>query len=266
MKTRRSLAPACRAGLTLLELVVVLAILVVLSGLIVPLIAGLGNQTNASTNAAVVGDINHWVGVYYTRFEKYPNRWDSLLNSSDGFYTKLHANLTTTVDGAPPILSMITIDAVQAQSLKDAGIFQLHDSDETGTLPPSESGATVRTVADGAKLVCLNKTLVSSSSPGSTFLGGAFNITELQSNIWVNEYVVVGLGNASTIRGAVMTDVPLMQSSDPSLFYSRMLCVFMIPPAASSSPFPAKFVGSFLPDGSSLRTNLDRYHQNSPGN
>src|SRR5688500_6495918 len=81
-----------RRGLTLLELIVVLAILVALSGLVIPLVQGLGYQTNASTNAAVVGDVNRSVGTFHTRFEKYPDRWDSLrtTDTGGGLYSKLH--------------------------------------------------------------------------------------------------------------------------------------------------------------------------------
>src|SRR5688572_27311520 len=89
-------------GLTLIELVVVLAILVALSGMVVPLIDGLGHQTNASTNATLVGDVNRAVRTYHARFdESYPNGWDSLLDSGGSLFDKLHPAIKSS---SPPLL------------------------------------------------------------------------------------------------------------------------------------------------------------------
>ena len=82
-----------RHGLTLIELVVVLAILVVLAGLIVPMVAGLGYQTNAATNATVADDVSRAVRTFYGRFDAQPTGWDSLLNASGTSFNKLHASL-----------------------------------------------------------------------------------------------------------------------------------------------------------------------------
>jgi prepilin-type N-terminal cleavage/methylation domain-containing protein len=259
-----SASPANRRGLTLLELIVVLAILVALSGLVVPLINGLGYQTNASTSAAVVGDVNRSVGTFVTRFDKYPNEWDSLLNASDSLYSNLHPNLAV---ASPPILQIMELDAgqpgsLQTDSLKSMGIHQLRDHDESGDLAPNTSGTAPRSIAVGTKVVMLNKTSLTSTAAIS---GDLFSARELSETNAANDYVVVGLGSATTIRGSVMTDVPMLHGSDPSRYYSRVLCVFMVPGTGSTATaFPAKYVGCFLPDGSSLRSNLERYHNTGP--
>ena len=87
-------SPKRRSGLTLLELVVVIAILVVLAGMIVPLISGLGYQTNAATNATVADDVSRAVRTFYGRFDAQPTGWDSLLNASGTSFGKLHPLLT----------------------------------------------------------------------------------------------------------------------------------------------------------------------------
>jgi len=243
-----------RRGLTLLELIVVLAILVALSGMVVPLIQGLGYQTNASTNAAVVGDVNGSVGTFHTRFDKYPNEWDSLLNASDGIYSKLHPNL---MNASPSILQTATLSDLQADSLNVMGVYQLRDHVE-GSLSPNTTGTGMRSIAAGSQVVTLNKTSLTSSG---TMSGELFSVRELSETNAANDYVVVGLGTATTMRGSVMTDVPLIHGADPSNHYARVLCVFMVPGTDSgATAFPAKYVGCFLPDGSSLRNNLDRYH------
>jgi prepilin-type N-terminal cleavage/methylation domain-containing protein len=250
----RGIAPA-RRGLTLLELIVVLAILVALSGLVIPLVQGLGYQTNASTNAAVVGDVNRSVGTFQTRFDKYPNEWDSLLNSSDAPFSKLHPSLTA---ASPQILQTTALTETQARSLKDMGIHQLRIHDESATVAPNTTGTGVLTITEGATVVTLNKAPLTA---GGTLTGDLFSALELSETNTANDYVVVGLGTATTIRGSVMTDVPMLHGADPSRYYSRVLCVFMVTGTApGATPFPARYVGCFLPDGSSLRSNLDRYH------
>jgi prepilin-type N-terminal cleavage/methylation domain-containing protein len=248
-----------RRGLTLLELIVVLAILVALSGLVIPLVQGLGYQTNASTNAALVGDVNRSVGTFQTRFDKYPNDWDSLLNSSNTLFSKLHPNL---VGANPVILQTAELSATQAESLKAMGICQLRDHEESATLPPNTTGNVTRTVADATAVYTpvvafLNKAPLTSTAAQT---GDLFTAKELSGTDPANDYVVFGLGTATTIRGSVMTDAPMVHGSDPSRYYSRVLCVFMVPASGTSVGFPAKYVGCFLPDGSSLRSNLERYH------
>jgi hypothetical protein len=237
---------------------VVLTILVALSGLVVPLIQGLGYQTNASTNAAVVGDVDRSVGTFHTRFDKYPNEWDSLLSSSDTLYSKLHPTLA---GASPPILQTAALSGLQAESLQVMGIHQLWDHDESGTLPPNTTGSTLRTIAAGTIVTTLNESsLTSTAAPSDMVRLRDLSVTDLKDENNYLDYVVVGLGTSTTIRGSVMTDVPMMHGSDPSRYYARVLCVFMVPGSGTSTMFPAKYVGCFLPDGSSLRSNLERYH------
>jgi prepilin-type N-terminal cleavage/methylation domain-containing protein len=234
-----------RRGLTLLELIVVLAILVALSGMVIPLIQGLGYQTNASTNAAVVGDVNRSVGTFHTRFEKYPDRWDSLrtTGTGGGLYSKLHPTLS-------PLLTATSITATQAESLNAMGVFQLYDHDENAE-SPSTSGTVGRSIASDLRVAKLNTAVVTST------LGGLLSMQDLSEIGGAHDYVVVGLGSSTSIRGSVMAEVPMLHSADPSRYYARVLCVFMVPMTGTEA---AKYVGCFMPDGSSLRSNLERYH------
>jgi prepilin-type N-terminal cleavage/methylation domain-containing protein len=241
-----------RRGLTLIELVVVLAILVVLSGMVVPLIDGLGHQTNASTNATLVGDVNRAVRTYHARFdETYPNGWDSLLDAGGGLFNKLHPALTST---SSPLLQAATLTADQARSLAErSGIRAVYVHDAT---PPNATLTTTVSLTTGVKVAVLNS---------AAFANEAFNVNHLDNVSPTDEYVVLGLGANTTIRSAVMTDVPLVSSADPNAYYARVLCVFMIP-GEGEEWFPAKYVGCFLPDGTSLRNNIDNYNHSAVSN
>lgn len=258
-----------RAGLTLLELVVVLVILAALAALVVPRLSGVASQSNSAANAAVVEEVNRAVTLFEARYgndsTKRLNGWDSLLNSTSDYFSKLHPNLqkstATTLDVTRPILQITTLDAGQAQSLKDAKITGLHDADEARAAPPSDNSTVFRAVNTGTQVVTLVKSSITSGH-GSTFIDKAFNINQYKAN-WANEYVVVGLGGPTSLKGATLSEVPLVQSANPSQYYARALCVFMIPAAGATSTFPAQYVGSFLPDGTSMRTNIDNYNSSN---
>jgi len=251
-----------RRGLTLIELVVVLVILAVLAALIVPRLSGLTTQSTSATNAATVEEVNRAVQMFEARYgtdaTKRLNGWDSLLNSTNTYFSKLHPNLTQTTDVTKPILQITTLDAVQAQSLKDAKITGLHDADEARVCPPSDNSSVFKLIATSAQVVTLSKATITSGH-GSTFIDNAFNINQFKAN-FVNEYVVVGLGGPTSLKGSTMTEIPLVQSAEPTKYYARVLCVFMIPPAGATTGFPAQYVGSFLPDGTSLRNNVDKFN------
>lgn len=254
-----------RGGLTLVELVVVLAILVALSGLIVPLISGLGHQTNASTGATLIADVNRAVNAFHARagdVNQYPDAWDSLLNTNGSLFNKLHPALTGS-DAASygaALLQVVDLSPSQAESLRSAGIYNLYRADESSTVAPSLNEATSVSVTTGAKAAILDVAATAGSSPYdklvfATDLANASGITAGEG-----EFIVLGVGFNSTLRGATLVEVPLVQGADPANYYARMLCVFMVPSSAATTSFPARYVGCFLPDGTSLRNNLDKYN------
>lgn len=252
-----------RAGLTLIELVVVLVILAALAALVVPRLSGVAAQSHSATNAAIVEEVNRAVGMFEARYAtdatKRLNGWDSLLNSSDALFTKLHPNVTQTSDVTKPTLQIATLTALQAQSLRDAKITGLHDADESRVALPSDNSTVYRNIGDGTEVVTLVKNAIASGH-GSTFIDKAFNINQYKSN-WNNEFVVVGLGGPTSLKGATLSEIPLVQSADPSKYYARVMCVFMVPGTGTTATlFPAQYVGSFLPDGTSLRSNVDSFN------
>ncbi len=259
---------AVRAGLTLLELVVVLVILAALAALIVPRLSGVASQANTATNASVVEDVNRSVGLFEARYNKQPSGWDSLLTASDAYFSKLHPNLTQTTDVTKPKLQIVSLDAGQAQSLQLAGITGFHDADEARVAPASDNSTVFRYLSSGKKVVMLVKDSITSGH-GSTFIDKAFSINQYRKDgrgkqvLTDYEYVVVGLGGPTSIKGMTMQEIPLVQSANPVQYYARVLVVYKIPIAGATDIFPAEYVGSFLPDGTSLRSNVDSFNSSN---
>ncbi|QGJ68404.1 Hypothetical protein PBC10988_0630 [Planctomycetales bacterium 10988] len=241
-----------RVGFTLIELLIVILIIAALAAMIVPRLSGISTQTSSAVNASIVADVNNAVGLYEVRYGKHALGWDSLLNSDDELFTKLHPNLV-------PHLKLLTLDANQSASLQEAGIVGFHDADEARVSAPSDNSTVFRFLAPGTQVVAFEKVEITEGH-GSTLIDNAFNINQYQT-AWDHEFVVVGLGGPTGLKGTTIREIPIVESADPQEYYARALCVFMIPPTGSTTPFRAQYIGCFLPDGTSSRQNLDDFNQ-----
>jgi Tfp pilus assembly protein FimT len=260
-----------RVGLTLLELVVVVVILAILASLVIPRLGGLTSQASTATAADLIADVSRAVSLFETRNSgKAPNGWDGILNGPTGsLYSKLHPNLTNTTNVALPKLSTLSLSAIQAQSLADAGITFLHyNSESTATYTglPSDSGVSWAQLATGTNVAQLlvQGTADGWTTHGSTFADRAFNLNPFnygpQSPLnGQRSFVVFGVGQPCSIRGNTLQEAPIVQAADPARYYARMLCVYMIPGPNSTTSFPAQFVGVFSPDGTSVNDNVNKF-------
>ncbi len=257
-----------RVAMTLIELLAVLIILAVLAAIVLPRINGVASQANAATNTAVIADMNKAISTYETRYNKSPNGWDGILTdgSSGSFYAQLHPNLQTTQTSASaynPILTTVTLTDAQAASLSQAGITFLHYNSSTFTGRPSDSGTAWGLLASGKQVAGLMIPTQSSSPAwsghGSTFPDRAFNINPFNAGA-TDTFVVFGVGQPCSLRGATLQDSPIVQSADPSKYYARMLAVYRVPGPSATETFPAQFIGSFAPDGTCINDNLGRFN------
>ena len=80
-------------GFTLIELVIVVGILVVLAGMMLPSLDIFKLRANKGVAATDMADGSRAIQQYYAQFSAYPDRWDSLMDSSQ---TSL---LTATMNG-----------------------------------------------------------------------------------------------------------------------------------------------------------------------
>lgn len=258
-----------RAGLTLLELVVVLVVLAALAALIIPRLNGVSAQAGSATSASVIGDMNRAVGLHEARYGKAANGWDGILTGPTGsLYPKLHPDLLNASGNvALPVLAPLTLTATQLKSLNAAGISFLHYNSEESTYTgrPSDSGVSFAFLAEGSQVCGLTVQGTSSgwTSHGSTFPDRALNLNPF--NVGPDSgkdlsFVVFGVGQPCSLRGTTLQESPLLQAADPNQYYARMLCVYMIPGPSSTSSFTAQFVGSFAPDGTCLNDNLIKFN------
>lgn len=164
-------------------------------------------------------------------------------------------------------VKVITLDTIQAKSLTEAGINGAMTVSESTTTRPSDAAVKdYMGVAGGANFPAIVKDSTWAGH-GSTFLDRAFNVLptfSLGSNGMTatppaGEFIVLGIGQSSSLRGSVMTDAAIVPAADPTRYYARMLCVYKIPASGAASGFPAQYIGSFMPDGTSAKDNSDAF-------
>lgn len=82
-----------RKGLTLIELVVVVAVLAILAGFIVPRLGFVRNLASEASNATIISDSATQAVFYNTAVGHYPQGEDSLLDTTNAVYANLNSKL-----------------------------------------------------------------------------------------------------------------------------------------------------------------------------
>lgn len=96
MKKRPTVVAAARqAGLTLIELTIVLLILIGLSGLLLPFVQGFVDKTHDSANADSLKEVGKQIESYNNLYSGYPENLDSLIVGTPGLNPALLATAAT---------------------------------------------------------------------------------------------------------------------------------------------------------------------------
>ncbi len=92
MTARTRTVAVARAGFTLMEMLVVVAILVVLAGAAVPIYLSYLEDSRVDRARLDVKSIEGAVDAYYTKYGSYPNSLNDLVQPMDGVRPYLDAN------------------------------------------------------------------------------------------------------------------------------------------------------------------------------
>ncbi|HYV39568.1 MAG TPA: type II secretion system protein [Gemmataceae bacterium] len=229
---------AYRRGLTLMELVVVMSVLIALAAIIVPLLPGLLGRAERSSRATNSQEIYKAVQLFESMYSHYPTDWDALgdgsatpcnwLDGTDG----VHGNIGLKTGGP---LQLSTLTAAQVSALTGAGInrVQLFST----TAPTTNSGQDVtfnpyssltdRSTAGSGQAISTTSNLVILTSLGQFQL----NLSDNASTS-TGTYVVFGLGKRTSLIGVGMNEAPVNffdnAALSPDSRYSRYGVVFQV--------------------------------------
>jgi len=254
MKFPSTSHPQRLRGLTLIELVVVLAILVALVGLVLAFFPGLVARASRSTAASSIQDIARAVQINYTTTLSYGSGYDSLINTNgSALFTGIN-----TVSASQ--MSVSSLNASDSAALSNAGITYVY---HVGASANDSTFAVTRTnnpitIQNGAPVAVLNN----SASDLKDTLRGNYVVTGTPT------YVVFGLNRGATLVGAnsILQDAPVRAGTsateNPTTSYQRYGLVFLIEGTTSRT---AKFLGAVAFTSTGILTaedNLQQYFAN----
>jgi len=214
---------ARQAGMTLIELTVVLLVLIGLAGLLIPYVSGFVSKTHDSTGSSNIQALNNAM-IRYTveNYDSYPNKMDSLIQTTDNKVFSKMMNAMPTGYLAP---FQLTSD--EAASLNGVGITTMMDMD------PAKTNATFDNVA--GEIAVSKDAYVAIIRETSPVWNGLANILGKPVDTAGNYYVVMGVGEDSTISGATVADVPVHFAGrgdmSAELKYNHFVAVFQVPKA-----------------------------------
>ena len=200
-----------RKGLTLLELVVVMGVLVAIAGLLVPLLPNLIATANNATGAVNVAELTKELQTYQAvNSQKYPDGYDSLVDGSNAIPPQVLLSTWFSGMGASD-LNVTTLSTSEATSLSLAGITTVYNlvSASGGTTGVSATFPGVATT-----------TAMGVTTPTATLLSSSPTVVKVQPAYIQqvfgegaspgigdpNTYVAFGVGAYSTIVGAPMAE------------------------------------------------------------
>jgi prepilin-type N-terminal cleavage/methylation domain-containing protein len=239
-----------RQGLTLLELVVVMVILVALAGILVPMLPNMLGKSHSAAHATNVGELCKVFETYNLTNRGYPDGLDALI-ASDALFNKLPGYASTsgggsgTACGGEIILDSVGLTSAELGHLNEAGITTLYQMDNattdatfasytsplaTITLAGPTAGSGGGSGTPGTKLAVL-----SDAAKARLFTKGVTT---------TDKYVVFGVGRQCKAVGrGGMAEAPVHffdeagDAGNPTKTYARYAVVF------NASADPAEFAG-----------------------
>ncbi len=228
-------------GFTLLELIVVLAILVGLAGLAVAKLDLLQLKAEKASAGMDMRNISRLIQTYRATSNFYPNRWDSLLHGGTSLQVAGAPGANPLVGGLDPgiaggngftepklALTAPLVDG-QVKSLARLGITTIYDHVPATGVPYGDGFTVERTIAAGQRLATIN----AGNDAGLKIINSIYPEPTGFANATVpagRTLVVFGLGKWCTVVGstdqnAVISEPPTYPYSN-ELYYNRYLAVF----------------------------------------
>jgi prepilin-type N-terminal cleavage/methylation domain-containing protein len=224
-----------RRGLTLIELVVVIAILVVLGGLLVQNLPNMTKRTHLAKCSDTIWSLNNVWNQSYASNVRYPDVYDSLMSSSgSAIDTRLTAGLKSQLSAAP--LTTTDVAALQVIGITRVVDLQTTTPTQSATYDSTPYGATARQLTDGANVALLN--LSAHETAGNVLQLKRHLVRQTDGSMFDDRanvrYVVFGVGPNCTAVGSgrKIQEAPVHFAGDdsinPTTVYQRYLAVFSL--------------------------------------
>lgn len=251
----KPIARRIAGGFTLIELVVVLAILAALAGLIIPRVDFLKTSAESASGAAGMEETFSNLQLFKTVKGFYPHQYDSLLGTDAAVYGKIFNHGT-------PWMTPLSVDPASATSFLYASLVHGIESNSAGDLVLFDHSLTSTDYSNSAT--------VARTIDGTA----AFNVAELTSaSIKAKLYpggvpagvrlIAFGIGPKCTAVGTTMAapaQCAGVGSVSPATHYCRYVAVF----AASETVMKCQLKAVIDPLGNDVVGRLKGYYTSTP--
>jgi len=234
---------ARQAGMTLIELTVVLLVLIGLAGLMIPYVGGFVSKTHDSTGSDSLASVNSAIQRYDVQFLGMPNNFDSLTEddlTTGTVYSKMMGGITM------PTMTNNYLKQIDVEGIvfTNAGIESLVPMDSAtasatfnATLPAVtlSSSTTYKLNAINVKgSACTGAADAMGCIASDSDLGDILGRTVDTS---VNDYIVLGVGQESSMVGKTISEAPVHFAQTGAMSadnkYNRIVAIFEVPNATT---------------------------------
>jgi len=229
---------ARQAGMTLIELTVVLLVLVGLAGLMIPYVSGFVEKTHDSTGTNNLANLNGTMQRFHVQYNSYPDDLHSLIDVNGT--PAIYGDLMNTSFLSP--VTYVPGTDVALMSLRNTGIssvYSMIDVTDVANAGVSRTfGAGVASVpvtmfsGPAANTVTLAKLNAGDRTSVENHLAISFGRQVDDFDAACYDYIVMGVGQESEMTGRVMQEAPVhfAQNGDMAadLKYNRFLAVFQV--------------------------------------
>jgi prepilin-type N-terminal cleavage/methylation domain-containing protein len=249
MKLRRTV------GFTLIELIVVMAVLTVLAGLVLPKLDVFKLKANKASAASNIHGVDRFVTGYKVQKDVFPDQWDSLLDATNttALWPGLDPQLIGGTVGSPTKLTTTTIATNdELRSLNRVGLLTVLDH-VNGGFPGDSASSGPRTFTTGDTLATIN----AADPDGQRILNQFYPMTG--GAVPPGKKVVVfGFGPRNQIIGDSLHAAPFYANTDQLKYYNRFLVCFELDTGGGR----ARLLGSLGADGDTINEEIIDFYEN----
>lgn len=260
---------AKQAGMTLIELTVVLLVLVGLAGLVVPYVGGFNEKTHDSVNSGNLSGLNDAFGRYVNEKGRLPPHLDLLVNSADAaanagtgackqaqtkgdpYCGLMNTAVFDTTTPTKQYLGATGSDAIVRESLATSGINMVVANNPLAVSKTFDASTSMiylknKDYYDGTvqamDFSAAYFLQVGAADAGSVekHLAKALGRDPMVYNTTCYDYVVMGIGDNSELIQSTTTNAPVVLVNDPdnapSARYAHYMAVIQVDKDNSSTP------------------------------
>ena len=255
-----------RLGFSLIELVVVLMIIAILSGLTVSIVGWLRQSADKGTAANIMASLLSNVELYRVTVGTYPEQLDSLLDGSGALYSgngSTDLGLHDELRASGGKLTTLSLNANRLKSLQQVGLNSVMDHTAGSGLGalPGNSGTVYRLLNSSGNVAAIDSAGGGAGIADALYppAAGGGTGTGVPANV---DLIVFGFGPMSTSIGKTIVSPPAYSGvGQVDKIYNRFLLVFAVYNDGSKNAQLKAVIDS---KGDHLNEEITEFFQNKP--